>query len=69
MAAAELIVNLLGIYTAIGVVFGVAFVIVGIGRIDPVAQDSTVGFRFIVLPGVALLWPLLLKRWLGARHP
>ncbi len=69
MAAAELIVNLLGIYTAIGVAFGVAFVAAGIGRVDPVAKGSTVGFKFIVLPGVALLWPLLLKRWLGARHP
>lgn len=69
MAVAELVVNVLGIYAAIGALFGIAFVIAGIGRIDPVAKDSTLGFRLIVLPGAALLWPLLLKRWFGARHP
>lgn len=69
MAVAELVVNVLGIYAAIGALFGIAFVIAGIGRIDPVAKGSTLGFRLIVLPGAALLWPLLLKRWFGARHP
>jgi hypothetical protein len=69
MAVAELVVNVVGIYAAIGVVFGIAFVMVGIGRVDPVAKDSTLGFRLIVLPGAALLWPLLLRRWFGARHP
>ena len=42
-----------------GAVFAVAFVTRGIHRVDPVAEHAPVGFRLIVLPGVAALWPLL----------
>jgi hypothetical protein len=65
MRAAELFVNLFGLYAAVGILFAIAFVAIGIGRIDPVAKNSTVGFRLIALPGAALLWPLLLRRWIG----
>jgi hypothetical protein len=65
MIAAELFVNFLSVYAAVGVLFAVAFVIIGVSRVDPVAKNSTVGFRLIVLPGAALLWPLLLRRWIG----
>ena len=65
MRAAELFVNLLGLYAVIGILFSIAFVTIGISRVDPVAKDSTVGFRLIVLPGAALLWPVLLRRWVG----
>jgi len=65
MIAAELLVNLLGVYAAVGVLFAIAFVIIGVSRVDPVAKNSTAGFRFIILPGAALLWPLLLRRWFG----
>ena len=47
------------------VVFAVPFVVRGVNRIDSVAGQSTWGFRVMIFPGVALLWPLLLKRWLG----
>lgn len=67
MVVAELFVNLLSAYMVIGVLFAVAFVMIGITRIDPSAGNSTLGFRLIVLPGAALLWPLLLRRWLLAR--
>jgi hypothetical protein len=64
MKAAELFVNLLGAYAAVGILFAIAFVTIGISRVDPVAKNSTVGFRLIVLPGATLLWPLLLRRWI-----
>lgn len=67
MVVAELFVNLLSAYMVIGVLFAVAFVMIGITRIDASAGNSTLGFRLIVLPGAALLWPLLLRRWLLAR--
>lgn len=70
MRAAELFANLLGVYAAVGILFAIAFVTIGISRVDPVAKNTTVGFRLIVLPGAALLWPLLLRRWIGeGRHP
>lgn len=66
MAAIFLI--LLGSYLACGLVFGVAFVCFGAGRIDPHAAHGTWGFRLLVIPGAAALWPLLLNRWLRGVH-
>lgn len=64
------LVGLVAVYLGIGLVFGVAFVWRGVGRIDPAARGASLGFRMIVLPGVVALWPLLLKRWLaGAGTP
>jgi len=63
MPAAEWFVNLLVAYAAMGLVFGLVFVSLGIGRLDSVAKGSRLGFRVIVLPGVIALWPFLLIRW------
>ncbi|RKY17010.1 MAG: hypothetical protein DRQ55_16750 [Planctomycetota bacterium] len=56
----------LGAWMALGLVFGVAFVSVGITRVDPAAKGSSVRFRLLILPGVAALWPLLALRWMRA---
>jgi len=66
MRVAEFFVAALGVHGFAGAVFAVAFVLFGIHRIDPVAEHSPIGFRLIVIPGVAALWPLLLTRWLSA---
>jgi hypothetical protein len=62
MALVEMFVNLFIAYFAFGLLFAIVFVAKGIGRVDPVARGSSIGFRLIVLPGVAALWPLLLAR-------
>ncbi len=62
---AEWFVNLLTAYAVVGLLFGAAFVTVGVDRVDPVAKGSAVGFRLLILPGVAALWPVPLKRWLS----
>lgn len=54
----------LGFYLVAGLLFGVAFVARGLGRVDRGASGATLGFRLIVLPGVVALWPLLMRRWL-----
>ncbi|MFN7940257.1 MAG: hypothetical protein U0X73_01550 [Thermoanaerobaculia bacterium] len=51
------------IYLGLGFAFSLAFVFVGIGRIDPAARGAGWGFRLLVLPGAAALWPLLAWRW------
>ena len=51
-------------YGGIGLLFGLAFVALGIQRIDPAARGTGWGFRLLVLPGVVALWPLLAMRWL-----
>ena len=66
MQFAELFVAALTVYGLGGIAFAGGFVIFGIHRVDPVAEHSTIGFRLIVIPGVAALWPLLLTRWLRA---
>jgi hypothetical protein len=64
MAAA--IVQCVTIWLAIGVVVGVAFLFVGIDRIDPAARRSF-AFRPLLLPGLTLLWPFVALRWWRSR--
>ena len=66
MEVAEVLVDALTAYGLTGAVFAVAFVMMGIHRVDSVAEHAPLGFRLIVLPGVAALWPLMLVRWLRA---
>ena len=66
MNVAELFVDALTAYGLAGLVFAAAFVTMGIQRVDSVAEHAPLGFRLIVLPGAAALWPLLLVRWLRA---
>ncbi len=66
---AELIVNILLGYAGIGVLFAVAFVTIGAGRLDPNAVGGPIGFRLLILPGAAALWPYLAIRWLTAGRP
>ena len=68
MQVAEFFVAALAVYGLAGAVFAVAFVLFGIHRIDPVAEHTPFGFRLIVIPGVAALWPLLQGRWLRVRR-
>jgi hypothetical protein len=56
-------VYVLSAYAAIGFLFALAFVMVGVHRLDSEAPGSGVGFRALVLPGVAAFWPLFLHRW------
>jgi hypothetical protein len=55
IAAAEWFVRLLTLYAALGVAFGVLFVLAGVHRIDPAARGAGAAFRFIILPGVFAL--------------
>lgn len=59
----SILFGVVGAYLLVGLVFGIAFVIKGVGRIDPVAQAGTWGFRLVILPGVLVFWPMLAKRW------
>jgi len=41
----------------------------GVDRIDPNARGAGLGFRLLILPGSAALWPLLLRRWIAGSPP
>jgi hypothetical protein len=60
---AKTIVYTLAAYTALGVMFAVPFVWSGVQRLDSEAQGSGIGFRLLILPGVAAFWPIFLSRW------
>lgn len=51
-------------YAAVGLVFATVFVWVGVQALDSEAKGSGMGFRLLILPGVAAFWPLFLGRWL-----
>lgn len=59
---AGLIVAGVGVYLALGAVFAVAWITVLAGRIDPGAKGAGIGFRLVIAPAAALLWPALLLR-------
>jgi hypothetical protein len=61
--AVEFLVAMLTWYGAAGVVFAMAFLTRGVSRIDAHANGAGVGFRLMIFPGVAALWPFLLSRW------
>jgi hypothetical protein len=69
MHAAQLLVDTLAAYGLAGTIFAAAFVTFGIQRVDPVAEHAPLGFRLIVMPGAAALWPLLLLRWVRRARP
>ncbi len=49
-------------YAGAGLVFAVPFVWWGIQKLDSETQVSGIGFRVLVLPGVAAFWPMFLYR-------
>ena len=53
-------------YLALGVLFALVFAFRWVERIDPAARTGTHGFRLLILPGAAALWPLLACRLLRA---
>ena len=65
MQSAEIVLLAAEIYAGAGIAVALAFVTVGVGRIDPAARGAYL-FRPLILPGAALLWPLVLIRWARA---
>jgi hypothetical protein len=59
---AQLLVNAFGIYLGCGALFGVLFLWRWVGMLDPLAAHGTFGFRVLVFPGVAALWPVFAVR-------
>lgn len=49
-------------YLWIGIAVAVVFVIWGVGRVEPNARGAW-AFRPLIVPGVVLIWPLVLWRW------
>lgn len=60
---AQVVLAVAGAYLALGVLFAPAFAWRGAGRLDAAAREGSLGFRLLILPGSAALWPLLAWLW------
>ena len=56
------------IYAVVGIGFSLYFVTRGVARVDPTAHGAPVGFRILIFPGSAALWPVLLAKTLRGPH-
>jgi hypothetical protein len=56
---------LLAAYGAVGIAVALAFVTIGVTRVQP--MPVTVGARILLLPGAFVLWPVVAVRWLRSR--
>jgi hypothetical protein len=63
------VVAVAGVYLAVGVLFALAFAARGVDRIDPSARGAGWGFRLLIVPGSAALWPWLAARWARGAPP
>ncbi len=69
LSLARVLVSVAGAYAALGALFALPFVLRGVQRLDPQAQGGSWGFRLIILPASAALWPLLALRLLRRAGP
>ncbi len=62
MLIAEIIVYTAMAYAVLGLVFALWFVTFAIGRFDPAARGTGYFFRFLILFGTIVFWPMLAVR-------
>ncbi|MEL6257466.1 MAG: hypothetical protein AAFQ67_00220 [Pseudomonadota bacterium] len=67
--AAGYLVAAIGLYLGLGLVFGLIFVFALVKRIDPAADPMPIQARLFILPGVTLLWPLMLVKTVAQKEP
>ncbi|MEP3279744.1 MAG: hypothetical protein ABJN26_06970 [Stappiaceae bacterium] len=63
METAETLILLTQIYAVIGMIIAIPFLLFGIDRVEPSAR-GTYAFRPLLIPGVILIWPLVIHRWI-----
>lgn len=62
MEYTTVIISLITTYLTVGAFIAVGFLTIGIERVEPGARGSY-AFRTLLIPGVCVLWPLVLWRW------
>lgn len=60
----SILVIILGLYVALGLIFGLSFVLRGVNCVDPVAGESSFVFRVVILPSCVGLWPVVVWMWI-----
>ncbi len=54
-------------YYGVGLILACVTLLFGLRRLDAGAADMPMRVRVLILPGLALLWPLVLARLAGAK--
>ena len=62
METAAILIDLARWWAIAGAVVAVLFLAIGVGRVDENAAGSYI-FRVLLIPGIILVWPLVLWRW------
>ena len=62
MRTAAVLITLAQAWGIAGLGVAVVFLLYGIDRIDPGARGAY-AFRLLLVPGIVVLWPLVLWRW------
>lgn len=60
----QLVLIIVLIYLMLGVLFVIPFLLKGLTKVDEGAHGGTIGFKIIIIPGVIVFWPVLLKKWM-----
>jgi len=55
-------IHALWVYGGAGALVALAFLVFGFDRVDPAARGAY-AVRPLLVPGLVLLWPLVLERW------
>jgi hypothetical protein len=70
LQVAQVVVSFFELYALAGVAFAVLFLPRGVVHLDPRVAGAPRTLRLLILPGVAALWPVFVRRWLGgAQEP
>jgi hypothetical protein len=66
MTMGTLLLYAFGLYVAVGIAVGIAFVSYGVTRALEHPATVSLGARVLLFPASAALWPLVLRRWMSA---
>lgn len=71
LETAGMLVQLMGFYLLAGLLVGLIYMFGGAGRIDPAAKGKGMPWRvrFLVLPRIIGLWPLMLSKLIRQKEP
>jgi hypothetical protein len=60
----EVILIIAAVYFLLGILFVIPFLTKGLTKVDEGAHGGTIGFKIIIIPGVIVFWPVLLRKWI-----
>lgn len=66
---ANILALLVEAWILLGLVAAAALWWRGLAQLDPTTHSGGLGFKLVLLPGMVLLWPLLLWFWFTGSRP